>query len=767
MLSLPFPVAARSEHLEQIVNRQRNPLSILEHLNPAQTDAVLHEAGPLFVLAGAGSGKTRVITHRIAHLLESGIPPDSILAITFTNKAASEMKARAEQLCGMQSRWISTFHSFCARILRRHIHRLPPYDNAFSIYDSDDVKSVLRDILKDLCISSSVWNASAAQTAISRLKNSGGAVEGDTFAMARTRDRQLGEIFEEYSRRLQERNAADFDDLLLLTVRLFDEAPDVLQQYREQFQHVLVDEYQDINALQYRIGQVLTATHRNICITGDPDQSIYAWRGADITNILNFQNDYPDARVVTLDKNYRSTGHVLEVANALIEHNTERVPKSLWTDGPPGEPVRIHLFSEEGTEASGVATRIQDLLLEDFSPGDIAVFYRVNALSRPIEQALIYANIPYDIVGGIEFFLRREVKDILAYLQILDNPRDTESLKRIINVPSRGIGKVTLGKLQAAAADQGKSPLELLLEEKAELPGTGKTRESLLQFRGLYRHLAETAKRPVGERVQEVIERTGYEDQLRESKDPADRERIENLGELVNAAEEYDRENPGGSLTGFLEQVNLLGDVDRWKRDTERVALMSLHSAKGLEFPAVFIIGVEDGILPLIRDSGSTVDVEEERRLLYVGITRAKARLCLTHTCSRRRFGRTQRSLPSRFLRELQPSDTPEDPDSSPSVLIEGSPVTDVEGRGRDAMGAGGDPGALDDPLLDDGYDDTFDQMDEDPFPVGTEVYHDEYGGGKVIRTSGIGRRWTVTVVFEDGTNLQFNPRYAPLRRIR
>jgi DNA helicase-2/ATP-dependent DNA helicase PcrA len=749
------------------VKKQRTPALILADLNPAQTEAVLHGSGPLFVLAGAGSGKTRVITHRIAHLLEKGVPPDSILAITFTNKAAGEMKARAEQLCGMESRWISTFHSFCARILRRHIHRLPPYDNAFSIYDTDDVKTVLKDILKEMCISSSVWNSSAAQAAISQLKNSGEAVEEGTFAMARTRDRQLGEIFEEYVRRLEQRNAVDFDDLLLLTVRLFDKAPDVLERYREQFQHVLVDEYQDINALQYRIGQVLTATHRNICITGDPDQSIYAWRGADISNILNFQNDYPDARLVTLDKNYRSTGHILEVANSLIERNTERVPKSLWTEGPPGDPVRVHRFAEEGTEASGVATRIQDLLLEGFSPGDIAVFYRINALSRPVEQALIYSNIPYDIVGGIEFFLRREIKDILAYLRILDNPRDTGSLRRIINVPSRGIGKVTLGKLQAAAADQRRSPLELILDDDAGFPGTRKTRDALLQFRDLYRHLAGTAKLPVAERVREVIQRTGYEEQLRESGDPADRDRLENLGELVNAAEEYDLTCPGGPLTGFLEQVNLLGDVDRWERDTDRVALMSLHSAKGLEFPAVFIIGVEDGILPLIRDSGSTAEVEEERRLLYVGITRARTRLCLTHTCTRRRFGRTQRSLPSRFLRELQPPEGADGTDAATGIVIEGATAAGIQERGGQAAEWSDRLAAGEEDPPDDGYDDTFDQIDEDPFPVGTEVYHEEYGGGRVIRTSGIGRRWTVTIVFEEGRELQFNPNYAPLRRVR
>lgn len=738
---------------------------ILSGLNPAQKEAVLHEEGPLLVLAGAGSGKTRVITHRIAYLIARGCPPDAILAITFTNKAAEEMKIRTEALCGLQSRWVSTFHSFCARILRRHVHRLQPYDNSFTIYDADDSRTVVREVIEELKIGPELWTPKEAHERISRTKNSN---SGETeFRRGGSRGRFLREIFEAYTAKLRQRNALDFDDLLLLTVRLFREAPDVLERYRSSFRHVLVDEYQDINALQYEIAHQLTAAHRNICITGDPDQSIYRWRGADVTNMLSFQRDYPDARVVTLDRNYRSTQRILHAANRLIAHNEERLPKDLWTEGAEGEPVRVFRFADEREEAREIAGLIQKFSRRGVPLGDIAVFYRINALSRALEQELFFANIPYAIVGGVEFYLRAEVKDILAYLRTIANPRDEVSLKRILNVPRRGLGEGTVEKLARVAAASGRPLLDAIAGEAEKLDLPKKAARAAAEFAELYRRLARAAEGPVADAIEAVIRETDYEGWLEKSESAdAARERAANIWELHAAAADYDRKNPGGGLAGFLELVNLLGDVDRWERRADRVSLMTLHSAKGLEFPVVVILGVEKGILPIERADDDRTDTEEERRLLYVGITRAREHLYLTHAATRTRFGRPLRSAPSPFLAELAEGARGE---SRASVEVDGATRESLIGEpAPSGWGPRAGSGSRRRRPFVDSWDAVDPSYDDDvPYPVGSRVYHDGYGEGVVTRISGVGQRIRITVDFGCAGEKQFLFGYAPLRRLR
>ena len=725
---------------------------ILSDLNPEQREAVLHEKGPLLIVAGAGSGKTRVITRRIARLIQNGVPADSILAITFTNKAAGEMKERTESLCGISSPWVSTFHSFGARILRRNIGALPPYDSSFSIYDADDSRAVLAEVIESLN-AGGLWKPRAAQEAVSRVKNSAesalapGAFDGSRF-------QRLGEIVEAYSETLRERNAVDFDDLLLLTLRLLEEFPAIQARYQEQFQHVLVDEFQDTNAIQYRIGKVLTARHRNFCITGDPDQSIYAWRGAHIANILDFETDYPDAKVVKLEENYRSTGHILRVANSLIAHNASRIPMSLRSGLGDGEPVSLRRHIDESSEARSVARTIGECIAGGIPPNEIAVFYRMSSLSRPIEQELIHAGIPYQVIGGVQFFLRREVKDIVAYLRILENPRDSESLKRIINVPSRGIGAVTLQKLQASAKAAGRSLVAEILEGDHGALGR-KAALAMESFAETYRDIGNLKEHGVQELVRWVIRATDYEAFLEATYGPEAPEHLENLAQLVNAAAEFDREE-GRTLGQFLERVGLLSDVDRWESRDDKVSLMTLHAAKGLEFRVVLIIAIEDGILPLSHPGDQIADrvkdQEEERRLLYVGITRARERLFLSHAATRMRFGSSRRAVPSPFIDEIG--------DSAEGEAMDGEYGEDAGSPGRSRRRA-----AIDEDLSE-GWGDPGDWEVEE-YHEGARVYHDTYGAGDVVRVTGAGIRQRITVAFDDGEEKQFAIGFAKLRRIR
>ncbi len=749
---------------------------LLRDLNPPQREAASLTDGPLLVLAGAGSGKTRVITHRIAYLLRSGVPAEAVLAITFTNKAAREMKDRAERLCGVRTPWISTFHSLAARVLRRHIYRIEPYDTSFTICDRDDCKALVRAILKALDIDSRLWEPSGLLAEISRIK---GGREPPEFGSDYRYGQVLRDVFRLYGEHLASNNLLDFDDLLLLLVRLFEEHPDVLSRYRAQFRYVLIDEYQDTNAVQYRISRLLTEEHGNLCITGDPDQSIYHWRGADITNILEFERDYPGARSIKLEQNYRSTKNVLRVANALISRNEQRKPKELWTENPDGDPVRVYRFEHELEEARDVARLLQSFMDAGVSCGDMAVFYRLNSLSRAVEQELIYGNVPYTIVGGLEFFLRREIKDMLAFLRILDNPRDSESLKRVINVPARGIGASTLDKLIEAARSARRGLLEVVLDPSLREGVLPKRQAGAVNaFRSIYERLAALKDEPVADVLTAIIQQTGYGEFLDKQFGDEARDRHENLEELVNAAVEHDRTHEPGSLTEFLELAAILGDVDRWEQREDRVSLMTLHSAKGLEFPVVVIIGVEDGILPLIRSGDEEPDFEEERRLLYVGITRAREKLYLTHTVTRMRFGQSHLAAPSRFLGELLPMGADaHETFAQLEVDIETEQSLHRKERARRQWDLGDD-------ARDDGFDhyckdesshaddDAWGadaigdgvELDEDPFPPGARVRHEDYGDGEVLRSSGLGARRRVTVRFDEAGEKQFVVSYAPLR---
>ena len=741
---------------------------LLAELNPAQRKAVTHVDGALMVLAGPGSGKTRVITHRIAHLLRTGIPHDNVLAITFTNKAASEMKARTEHLCGSSSPWVSTFHSFSAKLLRRHAYRIEPYDSSFTICDRADCKALVKTILKEQNIDSQLWDPNSLLSSISKLKNVG---HGDDASLGSDykHGQVLRDLYNRYTDAMRERNLLDFDDLLLLSVQLLEENEDLLERYREQFQYILIDEYQDTNSVQYKIGSLLAQSHGNLCITGDPDQSIYHWRGADINNILNFEKDYPGAQVILLEQNYRSTGNVLATANALISRNLERKPKDLWTENPGGDPVRVYRFLNELEEAREISTLIRGLIDAGTPCGDIAIFYRLNSFSRALEQELIYSNVPYTIVGGVEFFLRKEVKDLLSFLRILDNPRDSESLKRIINVPPRGMGKGTIARLESVASELGRGLLDIVLDEELNDLFTTRQRKALGSFRKVYRKLSEAREESVESVLRSILRETGYEGMLERTGYEEAQERKANIGELLGAAVEYDRNHPEGSLTDFLELTAILGDVDRWDQKEDRVCMMTLHSAKGLEFPVVIIAGIEDGVLPLLRADDDEPDIEEERRLLFVGITRAEKLLYMTHTNSRQRFGQIHSSIPSRFLGELtRPKD-----ENTDHLELDAETRASLQGQGLRRPGFGrAQEEDLDDPFGDDPYADddpfgNFFEIDEDPYPAGARVAHDVYGEGEVVRTNGFGERRRITVRFEEAGEKQFVIAHANLRVIR
>jgi DNA helicase-2/ATP-dependent DNA helicase PcrA len=622
---------------------------VIQGLNPAQYDAVLHLGGPALVVAGAGSGKTRVLTHRIAWLIESeGVSPFEILAITFTNKAADEMKQRVAALVGPVARkmWVSTFHSACVRILRRDASVLG-YPSAFSIYDQADAVRLTNYVLRDLNLDVKKFPPRSVHAQISAAKN-------DLVSPAEARDRagsmlerRMADVYEEYQQRLRRAGAMDFDDLLGVTVELLSTQPDVLAHYQQRFQHVLVDEYQDTNRAQNEIVLRLGALHRNVFVVGDADQSIYAFRKADIRNILEFERAFPDTTTMVLDQNYRSTQTILDAANAVIAHNVGRKPKDLWTDRGPGDRIIRYQGDDEVDEAAWVAAEIARL--HDGSElrwGDLAVFYRTNAQSRILEEHLVRHGVPYKVIGGTRFYDRKEVKDALAYLRAVVNPADEVSLKRIVNVPKRGIGDGSIGKLDAWSTAAGVSFLEGL-HHSYEAGVTGRAATGIERFLELLAGLEEVRDEGPAAVLGRALDRSGYLDELRAERSIEAEGRLENLAELVGTAEEFT------SAEEFLEQVSLVSDTDDLGDDETSVLLMTLHSAKGLEFPVVFIMGLEDGVFPHIRSLSEPDQLEEERRLCYVGITRAERHLYLTNAWSRTLFGSTQYNPPSRFLEEI------------------------------------------------------------------------------------------------------------------
>ena len=630
-----------------------------ESLNPMQKKAVLKTEGPVLVLAGAGSGKTGALTIRIANLIEQGVKPWNILAITFTNKAAREMRERVTAVVGDTARdiWVSTFHASCVRILRRDIDKLG-YDRNFSIYDTDDTKKVMKDIFNrmGLSLTDKSFSIMSALSAISSAKEE--MLSPADYMAQNSGDIRLGriaEVYREYQKKLKESCALDFDDLIYNTVRLFREFPDVLDYYQEKFKYIMVDEYQDTNTSQYELVRLLASKYKNLCVVGDDDQSIYGWRGANIRNILDFEKDFPDTEVIKLEQNYRSTKTILKAANTVIENNEERKEKSLWTENEQGSIIKGYCADNEYDEGRFIANKIDELIMDGREYRDFAVLYRTNAQSRALEEQFIRKSIPYRLCGGTRFYDRKEIRDIHAYLKIVANPFDDVAVKRVINVPKRGIGTTSIDKASDFAADNGLSFYESL-PAFAISQNAGRSGKSFALFYDMVEKLKQDkAEMTSAEFIESVVKRTGYKDMLElEGTDEA-KMRLENIEELVSKAAEYIESSGDTSLEGFLEEVALVADVDSYAEDENSVVLMTLHSAKGLEFPVVFIAGMEDGLFPGYRSitSGDNSEVEEERRLCYVGITRAKEELFLTYARMRMQNGKTQYNQPSRFLDEL------------------------------------------------------------------------------------------------------------------
>lgn len=633
----------------------------MQGLNKEQLDAVQTVNGPMLILAGAGSGKTKVLTCRIAHLLNQGVYPYRILAITFTNKAAAEMRERVDKMAGPMAKdvWLFTFHAFCARVLRRDIDKLGTYGTNFAIYDTTDTKNLIKHILKEMNLDEKRFQPASICSHISNAKNALLTPEEYAKQAGEFFEQQVAKIYFAYQQKLQTNNALDFDDLLLLTLKLFKENAEVREKYQNKFDYLMVDEYQDTNHAQYLLTKILAAKHRNICVVGDADQSIYGWRGADIQNILDFEKDYPDAKLVKLEQNYRSTQVILDAANAVIENNTGRKPKNLWTDNGTGSEIVYYHAVDERDEARFVLEKVQELQQkENAKLGDMAILYRTNTQSRVFEEMLVKSGVPYTMVGGTKFYERKEIKDILAYLRLVFNPHDSLSLLRIINVPRRGIGDATLGKLQAYAAGTEQSLFDVI-SNAGSVPGLSSRFASKLDELSevLFELMGEAAEASVKQLIDDVMHKTGYLEELELSKNAQDQSRIDNLQEFLSVAEDFAeksaRNGEEASLENFLSDVALVADIDDAEMGEDSITLMTLHSAKGLEFPTVFLVGMEEGIFPHARTLLDENEIEEERRICYVGITRAEKHLFLSNARMRMIYGRTLSYPPSRFLQEV------------------------------------------------------------------------------------------------------------------
>jgi DNA helicase II / ATP-dependent DNA helicase PcrA len=742
----------------------RGTAELLAGLNPVQRDAVLHHEGPLLIVAGAGSGKTRVLTHRIAHLItEHGVSPFSILAITFTNKAADEMKHRVGALIGpvAEKMWVSTFHSACVRILRRDADRIG-YPRQFTIYDQSDAVRLVGYVIRDMGLDPKRFPPRQVHAIISAAKNDHVSADDYTARAQVIFERKVAEVYRDYQARLQRAGAMDFDDLLSLTVTLLQRHPDVLEHYQQRFEHVLVDEYQDTNAVQNELVLLLTRAHRNVCVVGDHDQSIYRFRGADVRNILEFETAFPDATVLVLEQNYRSSQTILDAANAVISQNLGRKPKELWTDRGDGHPIIHFQAGDEVEEAQFVVRELGRLHDEgEIRWSDAAVFYRTNAMSRVLEEHLTRVSIPYKVLGGTRFYDRREVKDALAYLRVAVNPIDEVSVKRVLNVPKRGVGDSSIGKLDAYASAHGMAFIDAL--RRADDAGVGgKADKGITAFLALLDDVADllAADRPAP-LLEALLDRSGYLAELEAERSIESEGRLENLAELAGSAGEAE------SIEQFLEDVSLVADVDELDGDASQVVLMTVHSAKGLEFPTVFIVGMEDGVFPHFRSIGEPDELEEERRLAYVAVTRAQDRLYLTHAGTRTLYGRTDYQMPSRFLGEI------------PEALVQ------AVGKGRRSRGGrtygGGSWGGA---SGDDGrsrISANRDRMVEGalrpsaPTPsgadslgleVGDDVRHATFGEGVIIDISGRGDKAEAAVRFPGIGEKRFLLSWTPLERV-
>ncbi len=749
----------------------------LTMLNPPQREAVMAGTGPLLVLAGAGSGKTRVLTHRVARLIDDGCPPWSILAITFTNKAAREMKDRIRALVGDQADevWVSTFHACCARILRRDIEKLG-YQRGFSIYDDDDQMGLIKNVLKDMNLNEKMYPPREIKTIISDAKNRlllpG---EWEKEAGADFRSRKIADAYRRYERALKAANALDFDDLIMKTMELLTEHPPVLDYYRRKFDYILVDEYQDTNLAQYELVRLLAGDKKNVCVVGDDDQSIYAWRGADIRNILEFEKDFPGCRVIKLEQNYRSTGNILDAANQVISHNAGRKEKALWTEAGEGERILVYRAQDEREEAAWVCRQLEFWKRAGRAVGDAAVLYRTNAQSRVLEEALVRAGIPYRVYGGMKFYERKEVKDLIAYLRALVNPADDMAVRRIINEPRRGIGASTVERLADYAAAEGTSLFMAAMgAEEAGL--SGRACSAVQKFSTLMEELAvDSETMPADEFLRRVIDATGYEEQFRQAQNEENEARLENIAELETAVKEYLAREPEGGLEGFLENVALVTDLDSLDSAAQVLTLMTLHSAKGLEFDLVVMTGLEEGVFPTSRALFDDEKMEEERRLCYVGITRARRRLIMSWAQTRALYGSRQYNARSRFLDEiprriLEDGNIARRPQTRLSV-----PGTTAGGEGvrrpagpmpqREPVPVPAGTKGLNIPGVSKGIPGR--RPASEPatlFRRGDRVRHSRFGEGTVVLLYDGDRRMTIR--FDDGTEKTFAAELAPVVRI-
>lgn len=731
---------------------------IFDTLNDRQCEAVKHTEGPLLITAGAGSGKTKVLTCRIAHLLELGVAPYRILAITFTNKAAKEMKERVTNLVGAQadSIWLSTFHSFCAKLLRFEVDGFHGYTRNFTIYDSSDQLVLVKDCLKKLNLDDKQFMPRSVLGTISSAKNV--LMDAKAFA-AKASDfyeQKVADVYALYQEKLRENNAVDFDDLLFLAVRLLQEKEDVREKYQSRFQYILVDEYQDTNHAQYALTKILAARWRNICVVGDADQSIYAWRGADIRNIIDFTRDYPDAASIKLEQNYRSTKTILHAANAVIDNNESRPKKTLWTENPAGNKIIHYQAQTEHDEADYIAGVIYNRHEISHEPyGDMAILFRTNAQSRVLEEKLMRYAIPYTMVGGTKFYDRKEIKDVLAYLRLLYNPEDSLSLTRIINVPKRNIGATTMEHVAAYAEEQGISLFEAL-SSTDEIPVTKRARTSLENFAAMiFDLLNDIEGKDVLSLIETVIKQTGYGDMLdKEAEhDPQGESRKENVGEFLSVAKDYMDSNPDGNLQDFLENVALVSDVDDFESSDSKVTLMTLHAAKGLEFPVVFLTGLDEGLFPHSRTLLDPSQVEEERRLAYVGITRAERQLYVTNATTRTMYGRISAYMPSRFLAEIPPQ-LMEDYHRK-SAMPQSRSTATVPGRQRVSILT--KPVASSLPKK---------HAVTDTYAKGDKVRHKIWGIGTVLDVIGEGPNMQMKIQFPTKGVRQVVVKYAPLEKI-
>jgi DNA helicase-2/ATP-dependent DNA helicase PcrA len=746
-------------------------MDLLADLTPPQREAATTINGPMLVLAGAGSGKTRVITRRIAYMLSQGIKGPNILALTFTNKAAGEMKARVEAIAPGAGVWLGTFHSLCARLLRTYAP-LVGLDRGFTIYDQGDRLRAVKDAMERMKLDELSVTPEKVDAAISKAKNDlltpeGLARRGGDHVAA-----VAAQVYTAYQKRLRDSSAVDFDDLLVHMVTILKEHKDVRAQLDARFRYIMVDEYQDTNLAQYAIVRGLSVDHPNLCVTGDPDQSIYGWRGANLSNILDFEKDYPGTKVVKLERNYRSTKNILRAADTLIRHNRRRKPKNLLTENPDGSSIDLTIYPNEADEARGVAGKIVELVHRgEFAFRDVAVFVRMTALTRVFEQAFRQAKIPYQVVGGVSYYERQEVKDVLAYLNLLANAKDDVSFGRVVNVPPRGIGKTTLEHL-AARAEALNLPMLSMAREAANVPGIKeKAARSLRDFSLLIDELTALRDHSAEEVIRRLLELSGYRKALQSEGDGKGEERLANLDELISAARDFDREHPGGTVVEFLEEVSLSSAVDRWKDENGAVTLMTLHAAKGLEFPVVFIVALEQGLLPHSRANESDSEMEEERRLLFVGITRAERELYLSRSHVREFRGQRQMTIPSQFLAEL-PEDGLEVRDLTggmglpsyersrrpdPSARTGGArfmTAADLMNRGVGQTPAPYIPPAISgDPL--------------NAFQPGVSVVHPEYGIGRIVAIDGAGPNRKGRVAFTVGGERVFILAKCPLRPMK